>query len=461
MNVKEIENDSNIQNWLAEKAGSKKTRDAYTIGVSAFTEYIGISPSELIQKSRDETRAGMFMSERETTLYLSKFRNYLEEEKEYAPFTVKTRMTAVFSFYRFHEMPVPDMKKTKRKAHPDPKHHNRIDKEDIRKLLKHADPLERAIVLSGCAGGLAQNEIRNLKVIDFENGYDATTGVTTLRLVREKTGFPFTTFLTPEASQAVVDYLNYRERECIYTEQLKIDHLEKQRIIRDRNGKPDKIGYLFIRRRIQPEYLLEKNPKTREKMRQLEERTIMDIYKALNMKAETSTDKGEWNKLRSHNSRKFFFNSLDGKINSDKLEYMMAHEVEGTKRFYKWDIDIDELKNEYIKQIPFLTIEKALDPEQHPDFIRLKQESETYARAAATAAVERSEYIEMKAELEKFRAEAAEREAENTKRDELLAELMAVYLPENMENMRKRTKEPGAIDDAVDYVYEDMKEHGN
>jgi F0F1-type ATP synthase delta subunit len=56
--------------------------------------------------------------------------------------------------------------------------------------------------------------------------------------------------------------------------------------------------------------------------------------------------------------------------------------------------------------VPFLTIEKALDPEQHPDFIRLRNESETYARAAANAAVERNELIELRAEMEKMKEKA-------------------------------------------------------
>lgn len=51
----------------------------------------------------------------------------------------------------------------------------------------------------------------------------------------------------------------------------------------------------------------------------------------------------------------------------------------------------------------FHPIEKALDPEQHLDFIRLRQESETYARAAATAAVERSEFIRIQEELDELK----------------------------------------------------------
>ena len=80
----------------------------------------------------------------------------------------------------------------------------------------------------------------------------------------------------------------------------------------------------------------------------------------------------------------------------------MGHALDDTRAAY-FRADTEKLKEIYKKYIPFITIEKALDPEQHPDFIRLKNESETYARAAANAAVERNELIELRAEMEKMK----------------------------------------------------------
>jgi hypothetical protein len=80
----------------------------------------------------------------------------------------------------------------------------------------------------------------------------------------------------------------------------------------------------------------------------------------------------------------------------------MGHTLDDTKAAY-FRADSERLKEIYKKYIPFLTIEKALDPEHHPDFIRLKNESETYARAAANAAVERNELIELRDEMERMK----------------------------------------------------------
>ena len=79
-------------------------------------------------------------------------------------------------------------------------------------VLKVCDPLERALVLVGVSSGLSSNEIINLKIKDFKYGFDEKTNITTLKLRREKTKVDLITFLSPEASQAVQDYLNYRNK---------------------------------------------------------------------------------------------------------------------------------------------------------------------------------------------------------------------------------------------------------
>jgi len=53
--------------------------------------------------------------------------------------------------------------------------------------------LEKAIVLVGVSGGLSSNESINLKVGIFKDGYDSTTGITTLKIRRGKTKTDFIT----------------------------------------------------------------------------------------------------------------------------------------------------------------------------------------------------------------------------------------------------------------------------
>ena len=111
------------------------------------------------------------------------------------------------------------------------KHKEIPTKEDLQEVLKVCDTMEKAILLVGASSGLSANEIINLKVKDFNRGYDPKTGITTLDLRRGKVDFDFITFLSPEASKAVQEYLTYRARTEKTGELRKLNQLEKQKSI--------------------------------------------------------------------------------------------------------------------------------------------------------------------------------------------------------------------------------------
>lgn len=123
-----------------------------------------------------------------------------------------------------------------------------ITREQIYEVLKHCTLVEKAIILVGCASGLAEADIINLKIEQFKKGYDPKTGFTILeKLIRVKTKVEFTTFLTPEASQAVWDYLKFRNREPIEKSEEILEKAAKQKITSEK-------GYLFIKQVIPKEY---------------------------------------------------------------------------------------------------------------------------------------------------------------------------------------------------------------
>jgi hypothetical protein len=82
----------------------------------------------------------------------------------------------------------------------------------------------------GVSSGLSTNEIIQLTVKQFKDGYDPETKITTLPLRRAKVKFDFITFLSPEASQSVWDYLDYRNRKTKDNREKRISQLEKQKV---------------------------------------------------------------------------------------------------------------------------------------------------------------------------------------------------------------------------------------
>jgi hypothetical protein len=101
----------------------------------------------------------------------------------------------------------------------------------LRTVLKFGDTLGRALLLMGISCCLSANEIMNLKVRDFKSGFDEKTKITTFKLRREKTKVDFVTFISPETSMAVQDYLNFRNKNIKTEEERRLPLLEKQKYI--------------------------------------------------------------------------------------------------------------------------------------------------------------------------------------------------------------------------------------
>ena len=393
--MRELREDPTITEWLNIINARPNTERNYLLGFQWFTEWTEKEPEALLLEAEQEIKDGLLMRQRSIKKYLIGFRKYLQE-KGNAPQTIKGYITGVKSFYTAFDIEIPKLNRSGNKAQTLKKHKEIPTKEDIQEVLKSCDPLEKAILLVGVSSGLSAHEIINLKVKDFKKGYDPETGITTLDLRRGKVDFDFVTFLSPEASRALQDYLTYRARTAKINEPRRLDQLEKQRVFSDND-------HLFIKRHIDPEYLKNHD----DELRKLDQESFMKVYRNISEKAQKNTPAGDWNLIRSHNMRKYFNSALlNAGADSFHVEFFMGHTLDDTRAAY-FRADTEKLKEIYKKYIPFITIEKAIDPEQHPDFIRLKKESETYARAAANATVERNELIELRAEMEKIKEASA------------------------------------------------------
>jgi integrase len=188
------------------------------------------------------------MRQRHIKIYLISFKKSLQD-KGLAPMTVRSYMSGGQSFYRNCDIELPVLGRNKAKVLE--KNKDIPTKEDLQEVLKICDPLERAVLLVGASSGLSLNEIRNLKVKDFKKGYNPETEVTTLKLRRQKVGFDFITFLSPEASSAIQDYINYRGRPTKSPDPRKERYLAKQRIYSDDD-------YLIICRKIPDPFINKK-----------------------------------------------------------------------------------------------------------------------------------------------------------------------------------------------------------
>lgn len=390
MRVSELKNNSIIIEWIQTANIKPNTEKAYLQGMQDFTTFTGKNPEMLLDEAEEDIRAGKLMRQRRIKQDLIKFRKYLQDSGK-APYTVKNRMVGVISFFMTFDIEIPKLPRIG-KAKTLEKNKNIPQKEDLQEVLKVADPLEKAILLVGASSGLAANELCNLKVSDFERGYDPETKITVLPLCREKVGCDFVTFLSPEASQAVLDYLDYRSRTIDTNQTRKKSRLEKQKVYMGSN-------YLFICRQIPTEFLKTHN----EELRKLDTEAIAKVYRRLAEKARKNTPLNEWGFIRSHNIRKYFNSALlNAGADSFFVEFCMGHTLDDTRAAY-FKASPEKLKEIYKKYIPFLAIQKELDISESLEFKKLKEENRILATETVRATVERSEIKALKEEMESMK----------------------------------------------------------
>lgn len=432
MKSNELRDDTYIKNWLSGIGAKPNTKLIYVDCLRSYTEFLKKTPEQIIIESEEDIKSGKLMRERRIVNDLREFREHLDSS-DIAPMSIKSRLTGVRSFYNYYNIQLPVLPRSATKARPQTKHREIPNKNDIRDILNIADPLEKTIVLTGVASGLAINEISNLKVQEFLDGYDKETEITTLHLIREKVGYEFYTFLTPEASRAVLAYLEFRNRTSERNNALMQEHLQKQRVNYDNKGKA--IGYLFIGRYIPSEFLTLKNRKEAEELRKLEPRSIQKIYRELSERARKASPSGEWNLIRSHNIRRLYNSTmLANRAELFFVDFTMGHQIDSTRDAY-YRADPKALREEYKKYIPYLTIQKELNISESPEFLKIKSENEILARETARATVERVEIQELKKELDEVKKK--KEESSEISKEFLLASLKDPAIQDLLKNLSK------------------------
>lgn len=514
LKAKDIENNEVVKSWWKRINASENTTKHYARGLTYFLRFIreknlplGDTPEDLIEYARKRIREDVLKWRDEIEGILADYKDWLKNkpkilkggehlQMKLAPKTIHDYIAAVKSFYNAFNIDVPKNKGKGNIVKPLVENNRRLTKEMLKEVLKYADVRERAIILTMVASGIGDSEILNLKVGDFirGRGYNPQRignisswiieerkrceneikngnldyGITTLEIRRKKTQIDYITFLTPEATMAILDYLAWRNRESGYAERHKgIGKIrEEKRKVRS----PD--DYLFIRKYIDDWYLppeiieklrpariettkekskatkaiIEKVKKKREELalkeyadevRKLDRKGLMAMFRDLAKKSGLNTKFGVFQVLRGHNLRKLFYTLLRNEgVDSFIIEYWMGHKIPAEQETYFQSIP-EKLKRIYKKHLYAITIKdvetKVLESEEYKE---LKGKIEIYEEALK----KRNEEIEkLKEEIEKLKRKEEKREP----LDELMSKLMSD--PEVQSLIKKKIKELGLI----------------
>ncbi len=375
MDIPDLKKDPLIIEWFSITEVEDNTRKIFLQGIRYYTDFVKKTPAELIDEAEQETQDGILMRKRKIKTYIITFREWLKDQ-DFAPKTVHTHLVAVKSFYKAFDIDLPQLTNKKQfRAIPTEENNIRLEKQQIQEFLKYANVRNRAIILSAASSGLAQADVLNLKVDDFKKGYDEKTLITTLSLRRKKTKTDFITFLSPEATLAVKDYLDYRNRKPNDTNNADHPHViqawEKRRVRKDSD-------YLFVKHDIPNKYLITQD----EKDRKMTSHSLMKVFRELARKAGLDTETGKWQIVRSHNLRKFFNSALlNNKAEFFFVEFLMGHTIGSTQAAY-FKADPIKLREQYARYVPFLSL---TDTEVHviesEEYTKLKAELDAMKKA--------------------------------------------------------------------------------
>ncbi|MBE0428186.1 MAG: tyrosine-type recombinase/integrase [Nitrospirae bacterium] len=375
MEIDELKKEPLIIEWFANIEAAEHTRRNFLQGMRYYTNFIKKTPNELLEEAENEIKNGILMRKRKIRGYILTFREWLKG-REYAPKTIHNHIVAVKSFYKSFDIDLPQLNSKKQfSTLATEENSRRLEKEDIKEVLKYANVRNRAIILTLASSGLSQSDLLDLTVGNFKKGLDEKTMIITLQLRRIKTRYDFITFLSPEATKAVLDYLEYRDRRPKNPRnQSYIIAWEKRRIRSDGD-------YLFCSSYIPGSYLETFD----EKERRLTPEGLMDMFRELAKKAGLDTEKGQWQIVRAHNLRKFFNSQL---LNNGAdiffTDFLMGHKIDSVHEAY-FRADPKKLKDRYMRYLPYLAL----------------TDTETYI-------IETEEYTNLKVENQELRKQIQE-----------------------------------------------------
>ncbi|WP_440951480.1 hypothetical protein [Methanococcoides sp. FTZ1] len=166
MDINTLETDPLILDWFDSSDYAKNTRRNRLFGMQRYTEYTGMTPTELLEEAEQEIKQGKLMRERKIKARLLGFKRELNDSG-LAPKSINDLFGSAKAFYKAYDIDLPKISRKGKKVQALEENKQIPDKDTIREILDYASIRNKAIVLTQISSGLAANEVMNLKVSSF------------------------------------------------------------------------------------------------------------------------------------------------------------------------------------------------------------------------------------------------------------------------------------------------------
>ena len=360
----DILNDLVVKNFLNNRKTGNNSNIQYVSRIKSYCDFIGKTPTELIDESLNEQDNGINFDDRIIKKYLHDFFDKLLENGKSVN-TIKAHYETINGLYKDNNIEVPNIKNNFKIKDRKTVLEKLPTKDHIRKALKYSNLRDKAIILLQFSSGMSGGAIRNLTYGQFYNAIDEYIKfqgkevfnidriynhlknrddiIGIWNLVHINSGINYLTCNSSESNKAMIDYLIERN-----------------------NIKP-------ITSFDEPLFIANGN--------KIEEHTFSSIYSRINQRANLGLRNEKRNFLTSKIPRKMFHEAL---LNSGAdylaVELMMGYNIDNIRLNY-YRSNPDALKMEYLKGIKNITLEQVkieiITTEGYDDILQdLKREKE-------------------------------------------------------------------------------------
>ena len=363
-----MENIEVINQFCERKQHSQRSRIAYRSTLEKFSKFQGLSLEELIKEAETEEDNGVRWKRCKLLNRLEDYRSYLV--KEFSENTVKQEMSRIKTFYKSFRIEIGELDYLSPKAYnkkPQLSFEEIISRDEIKRALKLCTPVMKSAILFQTSSGSAKAETLGLKIKDFICSVKNYTNSTELseilddldgrcvipkfRIKRQKVNEYYYTFCSPECCQEIVNYLKMRNVKSADEQLFKISNVHYRTL-------------------------------------------LIKINKELGL----GRCSDGYNKLRSHQLRKFFattlMNSRNCKLSMEDIDFLEGRASKGTRRSYFFQ-DSEQLKIKYAESMNALCINKEYEVELVGDQLEINEiGSQSYEQKKMREQAERIAMLE-------------------------------------------------------------------
>ena len=328
-----------------ERNSSENTQKSYQRAVNNFELYFDKQLGEILIIA--ETEEDQRIPWRKSTLreYLIEFRGYLYNK--YKSKSAKLYLTLIMSIFRHYEFVIPKLPRFSEDIEVIPILPEDIpDREMLQKCLDISSPLVTAFALFTSSSGMSRRDALNLKVKDYLEAtkeYHNTMDNVSLaikemntceidiipvfeHLIRQKTNLPYFTFCSPEAAEAINNYL-----------------ITRKVLVWDETGKVTGV------RDVTPE----------DELFDVSYQWIGDLFEEINEKLNLGKA-GRYNRFTIHMMRRYHATQLyEAGMSEDKINLLQGRTPKSVIHESYIRVKLDDLKKEYIECLPYIVVSET------------------------------------------------------------------------------------------------------